>query len=183
MPKKYFKKLLPSHETIKESRWLRPFGAWLQHPNLWHLHRDSASGGVTIGLFCGLISGPFQMIGAALLAVLFRVNLPVAMFTTLYSNPLTIVPLYLMAYEIDALVTNEQVHSSPELFTLPEMSWSGWQNVMLEWVVSIGKPLAIGLPLLAIGLAAVGYFVVRVLWYVMVVWEWRRRAARRRKNI
>jgi len=35
------------------------------------------------------------MISAALLAVLLRVNLPVALITTLYTNPFTIVPLYL----------------------------------------------------------------------------------------
>ncbi|MGV8935162.1 MAG: DUF2062 domain-containing protein, partial [Gallionellaceae bacterium] len=75
MPKKYFKKFLPSHDSIRQSRWIKPFGAWLQHPNLWHLHRRSVSGGVAVGMFCGLIPGPFQMLGAALLAVLFRVNL------------------------------------------------------------------------------------------------------------
>ena len=75
----FFRKFLPSHETVKSQRWLKPFGSWLHHPNLWHLHRRSVAGGVAIGLFCGLIPGPLQMISAALLAVLLRVNLPVAL--------------------------------------------------------------------------------------------------------
>lgn len=40
---------------------------------------------------------------------------------------------------------------------------------------------AIGLPLRVILLAAVGYFGVRVLWYWMVMWEWKKRAARRER--
>jgi hypothetical protein len=153
----------------------------LHHPNLWHLHRRSVAGGVAVGMFAGLIPGPLQMIGAALLAVLFRVNLPVAMLTTLYTNPLTIVPLYLLAYALGAFVTGQHTGLSAAQFAVPEMGWSNWFTVMLDWVMSLGKPFAIGLPLLAIILAIIGYFVVRVLWYGMVVLEWRRRAARRAK--
>ncbi|MDE2117825.1 MAG: DUF2062 domain-containing protein [Betaproteobacteria bacterium] len=182
MPKKYFRKFLPDHATIRQSRWIRPFGTWLHHPNLWHLHRRSVAGGVAIGMFCGLIPGPFQMIGAALLAVLFRVNLPVAVFTTLYTNPFTIVPLYVLAYELGAFVTGQQDGLSSAYFALPEMSWSNWHTVLLDWVMSLGKPFAVGLPLLALSLAIAGYFVVRALWYAVVVWEWRRRAARRGKG-
>lgn len=180
MPKKYFKKFLPSHEATKQNRFLRPFGSWLHHPNLWHLHRRSVAGGVAVGLFAGLIPGPTQMVGGALLAVLFRVNLPVALITTFYTNPFTIVPLYLLAYKMGALVTGLNNNTlSPTTIALPEFSWDNWFSTMLEWVLSLGKPLAVGLPLLAITLAIAGYFAVRLLWYVMVVWEWRKRAARR----
>lgn len=180
MPRKYFKKFLPSHETVKQSRWLSPFRNWLHHPNLWHLHRRSVAGGVAIGLFCGLIPGPLQMISALPLAVLFRVNLPVAFVTTFYTNPLTIAPLYLLAYKLGALVTGQHNNPSPAHFALPELSWSNWHSAMLDWIVSLGKPLAVGLPLLALTLSIAGYFTVRVLWYAVVAWEWRRRAARRR---
>ena len=180
MPKKYFRKFLPSHETIKQSRWAGLFGAWLHHHNLWHLHRRSVAGGVAIGLFCGLIPGPFQIIGAVLLAVLFRVNLPVAAVATLYTNPFTIVPLYALAYQIGAFVTGHNNSLSPADLALPEISWDNWHTALLDWVMSLGKPLAAGLPLLALSFAIAGYFAVRVFWYAMVVWEWRRRAARRR---
>ena len=181
MPRKYFKKYLPNHDTIKQSRWLRPLSAWLHHPNLWHLHRRSVAGGVAVGLFTGLIPGPLQIIGAAFLAVLFRVNLPVAMLSTFYTNPLTIAPLYFLAYKLGALVSGHHNNVSPAHFALPQLSWSNWHSAMLDWIVSLGKPLAVGLPLLALILAAAGYFTVRLLWYVMVAWEWRRRKARRQK--
>ncbi|BBJ24636.1 DUF2062 domain-containing protein [Candidatus Nitrotoga sp. AM1P] len=180
VPKKYFRKLLPSHETFKQSRWARWFGGWLHHPNLWHLNRHSVSGGVAVGLFTGLIPGPLQMIGATLLAVLFRVNLPVAVVTTLYTNPFTIVPLYALAYQLGVFVTGHHNGQSPVSFSLPEMTWVNWPAVMLDWIVSLGRPLAAGLPLLALSFAIVGYFSVRMLWRALVVWEWRKRSSRRR---
>lgn len=182
MPRKYFKKFLPGHDTVKQSRWIKPFGNWLHHPNLWHLHRHSVAGGVAVGMFCGLIPGPFQMIGAALAAVLFRVNLPVAMVTTLYTNPFTLAPLYMLAYELGSFVTGERNGLSGAGLAFPELDWGNWFPVLLEWVISLGKPLAFGLLLLAVIFSVMGYFAVRVLWYAVVVWEWRRRAQRRAKK-
>lgn len=178
--RKFFRRHLPSHDTIREHRWVRPFGAWLHHPNLWHLHRRSVAGGVAIGLFCGLIPGPLQMISAALMAIVFRVNLPVAMFTTLYTNPLTILPLYVVAYEYGALLVGHAGGTPAGLRNLPELHWNDWFTVLPHWFASLGRPFAIGLPLLAITLAVLGYIAVRVLWRLGVVWEWKRRAAKRR---
>jgi uncharacterized protein (DUF2062 family) len=63
---------------------------------LWHLHRRSVAGGFAVGMFAGLVPGsnPVQFAVAALMAIGFKVNLPIAVIVTLYSNPLTIVPLY-----------------------------------------------------------------------------------------
>lgn len=173
--RKFLHRFLPHHESVKSNRWLKPFGSWLHQPNLWHLHRRSVAGGVAVGLFCGLIPGPLQMIGAALLAVLFRVNLPVALFTTLYTNPFTIVPLYVLAYELGCLVSGA---SSERVITqFPELSWQFGE--MLHWLTQMGKPLLIGLPLLAAALAVIGYALVRLIWRLLVVRKWRarRRAA------
>ena len=50
---------------------------------------------MAIGLFSGLIPGPVQVLGAVGLSILFRAHFPLAAITTLYTNPVTIVPLYL----------------------------------------------------------------------------------------
>lgn len=157
------------------------FGARLQHHNLWHLHRRSVSGGVAVGLFCGLIPGPLQIIGSVLMSVLFRVNLPVAMVTTFYTNPFTILPLYFVAYQLGALVTGQSNGVDAAHFAVPEMGWDNWLTVMVTWVLSLGKPFAIGLPLLALVLALLGYLVVRVGWRLWVVWQWRTRGKRGHK--
>lgn len=174
--------MLPSHESIRQYRWLRLFGARLHHHNLWHLHRRSVSGGVAVGMFCGLIPGPLQMIGAALLAVLFRVNLPVALFTTLYTNPITIVPLYWLAYQLGSLVTGQSQAVTDAHFMVPEMGWDNWFTVLIDWILSLGKPFAIGLPLLAVVFAVLGYVLVRMGWRGWVMWQWRQRGKRCRKN-
>lgn len=174
--RKFFRKLLPDHDSIRNHRWLAPVQHLLHHHNLWHLHRRSVAGGVAVGLFCGLIPGPLQMISAVLLAVLFRVNLPVAAFATFYTNPFTIVPLYLLAYEIGIRVSGAE---HPAVVpTFPEVHWQDWFGEAWEWLMALGQPLLIGLPLLATGLAIGGYFAVRVLWRLMVLWKWSKRHAK-----
>jgi uncharacterized protein len=96
--------LLPDVDKLRANKSFGVFGERLFHPALWHLHRRGVAGGFAAGLFCGLIPGPLQMAGAALCALLLRVNLPVALATTLYTNPITIIPLYLLAYELGAMV-------------------------------------------------------------------------------
>ncbi|WP_265949756.1 DUF2062 domain-containing protein [Dechloromonas sp. A34] len=168
------KKYLPDHETICRNRWLRPFASSLLHPRLWHLNRHSAAGAVAVGLFCGLIPGPLQMIGAAICALLFRVNLPLALVVTLYTNPLTIVPLYVLAYQLGRLLIGE----SNGFIAPPEFSatdFVGWTQAMQAWMLAAAQPLGIGLIVLAIGLATVGYFATQATWRLYLIIAWRRR--------
>ena len=177
--RKHLRKLLPDHEAIRANRWLAPFENTLLHPRLWHLNRHSAAGGAAVGLFCGLIPGPFQMLGAAIGAVAFRVNLPLALLTTLYTNPLTIVPLYFAGYGLGRLVLG----GSGEFVAPPEWGEAGmwvWIQALADWMAHLGKPLALGLVLLASLLAAGGYVVVRLAWRCYLLRSWRRRRIQRK---
>jgi uncharacterized protein (DUF2062 family) len=179
MPRKFFRKVMPSVDKVREIRALTMFGDTLFHPSLWHLNRRSAAGGVAIGLFCGLIPGPLQMLGAGVACVFFRVNLPVALVTTLYTNPLTIVPLYLIAYEIGSLVLGQA--GGGTVAAPPDWNWARpWTSMqaMGEWMVGLGPPLALGVFLLACALSVVGYVVVRTLWSIHLRRSWH---ARRRR--
>lgn len=178
--RKFLRQYLPDHEAVRGNRWLAPFQDTLLHPRLWHLNRHSAAGAVANGLFCGLIPGPFQMLGAAICAVVFRVNLPLSLLATLYTNPFTIVPLYLVAYRYGALVMG---HRNDGFVAPPEFDWSNvpaWFQAIGEWTLGMGKPLGLGLLLLALTLAATGYFLTWFAWRSWLVWSWhrRRRAAR-----
>jgi hypothetical protein len=180
VPRKFFRKYLPDVDTVRSSRLVAPFGSLLQHPNLWCLNRRSVPGAVAIGLFCGLIPGPFQMLGALLLAIPLRKNIPVALLITLYTNPLTIVPLYLLAYGYGQLLLGATQGAMPfEPFLWNWSDIGGSLREFAAWSLSLGKPLAIGLIALALTLAAVGYFVVDVAWRAYVVLAWRARAKRR----
>ena len=181
MPRKFFRKYLPSHAAVSQNRHIARFGSLLSHHNLWHLHRRSVAGGVAAGMFAGLIPGsnPVQFTAAALLAIVFRVNLPVAVIVTLYSNPFTIVPLYYLAFKLGRLVAMDPHATMPALaFNLEGKGFRDWLPAALEWLASIGKPLLIGLPLLALLLAAISYPLVRLTWRCYTVQAWRRRKSR-----
>lgn len=185
MPRKFFRKVMPNVDKVRELRVFSMFGDSLFHPSLWHLNRRSAAGGVAVGLFCGLIPGPLQMIGAGIACLFFRVNLPVALVTTLYTNPLTIVPLYLIAYELGSFVLRSS--ATHPVTTPPEMDWAHagqWVRAMGEWAIGLGPPLAFGVLLLACLLAALGYILVRALWsaHLRHSWHRRRRAASARSD-
>ncbi len=168
------KKYLPDHETIRRNPWLRPFASSLLHPRLWHLNRHSAAGAVAAGMFCGLIPGPLQMIGAAVCALLFRVNLPLAILVTLYTNPITIVPLYLIAYQLGRLLIGENSgFVAPPEFSIA--SFVGWTEAMQGWMLGVAKPLGSGLVVLAAGLALLGYFVTKAAWRFYLITAWKRR--------
>ena len=175
--RKHLRQYLPDHEAIRGSRWLAPFHNTLLHPRLWHLNRRSAAGAVAAGLFCGLIPGPLQMLGAAIAAVVFRVNLPLALVTTLYTNPFTIVPLYVAAFELGKLALGG---AGDRIVTPSEYDGSvaAWAGDLIQWMIHLGMPLALGLLLLATLLAVAGYIIVRLAWRIYLIHAWRRRTAR-----
>lgn len=180
MARKLFRRLTKSADTFLETRFMQRMGPWMRHPNLWHVNRHSAAGGVAIGLATGLIPGPLQMLTAAALSIGFRVNLPIALVTTLYTNPFTIVPLYLTAYTLGGLVTGESVRD----VDVPHIDWDLTNpgaafREGFDWLMSLGSTLAIGLAMQSALLAVLGYFGVRILWRWIVIREWRKRRARR----
>jgi uncharacterized protein len=184
MPRKFFRRFLPTHESIRANRYIAWFGPWLRHHNLWHLNRRSVAGGVAAGLFAGLIPGsnPVQFAAGAFLAVVAHVNLPVAVLVTLYSNPLTIFPLYYAAFKLGQLALLQNDGNLPPLaFGLEGKGLREWVPAALDWLTSVGKPLIIGLPLLAMLLAVAGYCFVDWTWrvYVRCAWQARRRARAR----
>ena len=183
MPRKFFRRFLPDGDTVRANKYLAWLGTWLHHPSLWRLNRDSVAGAVAIGLFSGLVPGPLQMLTAALLAIPLRKNLPVALITTLYTNPFTIVPLYVLAFAYGRLLLGA-THTPMEIKTF-DWDWAHWLDSMgalADWALALGKALAVGLVALALTLAALGYAAVQVAWRAYVVFAWRARRRRRTRS-
>jgi uncharacterized protein (DUF2062 family) len=133
-------------------------------------------------MFAGLIPGsnPVQFLAASLLAIGFRVNLPIAVAVTLYSNPLTILPLYFAAFKLGQLALLQGGGELPSVaLALEGKGFREWIPTALDWLATVGKPLLVGLPLLGIVLAIVGYIVVDWAWRLHVMMEWRKRQLRR----
>ena len=95
---RFLHKNAPSREEILASRWIKPFGHRIAHSQLWRFTRRSVPAGVFAGLFIGifLMVPGLQIVGAALLCVPMRGNIPIAAAMTFLSNPLT-TPFFLYA--------------------------------------------------------------------------------------
>jgi uncharacterized protein (DUF2062 family) len=177
--KKFLKDKLPSPESILDNRYLRFLRPWLGHPRLWHMHRRAVALGIAIGLVTGLIPGPVQMLLAAIIAIPLRANIPAAMFATFYTNPLTFVPLYMLAYQVGSLVTGGEGPASvpPEVvFSFDYLSNA--IPTLFQWFFSLGDTLLIGLALQATLTALCGYIATLWLWRIAVTRKWRGRHPR-----
>jgi len=178
--RKIIRRHIPDIETLSRQRWFRWMGHSVRHPQLWHLNRHAVAGAVAIGLFCAMIPGPLQMLGAALGCVWCRKNLPVAIACTLVSNPLTILPLYAGAFALGSCLTG----SHDAFVKPPEFVWQVMGQSLLaywHWIVNLGPPLLVGVPLLALLMAGAGYVCVQLCWRLHVAHHLRQRARRRRQ--
>ncbi len=173
-------RMQPAVDRMTSNPTLRRFAPALADPDLWHLNRRSTARAVAIGLFCGLIPGPLQALCGLVACLWIRSNLPLTIITTFYTNPLTIAPLYLVAYEYGRLLFPGARAAPPAFHPPADAGITGFLPALLDWMVALGKPLAAGLVLLAVTLAAAGWVAVRVGWRCHVVHAWRRRARLRR---
>jgi len=166
MPPLWISKYLPSRETIRRQSSLAPVRNLLLEPELWHFHRRSVSGAVFIGLFCAFLPLPAQMLIAALLAVLARCNLPLAIGLVWLSNPLTFGPIFFFTYKLGAWLLDLEVAK-----TEWELSWQWlWQRLAAIW-----QPLLLGSLLCGWVSGITGAVLTRVIWRLVVVRRWRRR--------
>src|SRR5690606_1758337 len=102
MPRKFIKRYLPDHRTVREQWFLRPFQALLHDPALLFPNRRTASRAFAIGLFSAFIPMPFQLVPATLMALCMRVNVPIAMATVWITIPVTMGPIFYAQYRVGA---------------------------------------------------------------------------------
>jgi len=100
LPRKKLKKILPSHQKIKEQKFLKIFGKFLHKKEIWSLSRKKVVLGVFIGIFVACLPMPLQMVLASLLAIIFNANLPISFILIFISNPITMPPLFYLEYQI-----------------------------------------------------------------------------------
>lgn len=168
MPKKFFRRYLPSRSDLRERTSLRvALGDLLHDPNIWHLNRRSVSGGFAIGLFVAWVPLPIQMPLAGLAALLFRVNLPLSVVLVWITNPLTMGPMFWFAWKLGATMLG--VEHVPMAFA-PTLEW------FTTGLARIWLPLTAGCLLIGTVSSALGFLLCRLLWRLHVVRHlWRRR--------
>ena len=151
---------------------------WIDKHDLFSFVREPLASGLAFRLFCSLIPGPLQMLGTLAACAAWRGNIIAGFAATVVSNPITIVPLYVVAFQIGSFVLpGEQV-----LVPIGQIDFSsaGWMLALSQWVQSLGWPLVVGLPILGLAMGALAYVVVQALWLWPVCLRFRRMKSRRR---
>ena len=173
MPRRFFRKFSLKRENLKDRWWLSPFGHLLHEPNLWVIRRRTVVPAFALGLFVAYLPFPGHILTAALLAVLLRVNLPVAALSTLVTNPITMGPMFIGAYQLGRMLLRQPPMVDAFEF---EMSFA-W---LTDRFASIWQPLMLGSLLLGAVLSLVGFIVLDLLWRASISDYLAKR--RRRKN-
>lgn len=172
---------LPTEEYLKAHPSLRWLGPLLRRPWLWHLNRRSVALGAGIGVFFGFLIPVAQILGAAALALLLRANLPVAALSTLVSNPVTYVPIFVLAHRTGAALLGEAVEPGTAEALAEELAEADITTVekpgWMERLRTVGKPLFLGLAVFAVIGGLTTWALVHIAWTIGV---WLKRRRRRR---
>ena len=189
--KSKFKKWLPDPESVRANRWLRWMGPVLNQPRLWHFSRKGIAMGLALGIFFGLLIPVAQIPFAATMAVVLRANLPVAVASTLVTNPVTFGPVYYGAYRLGKVILGQEALSEQDALkalnkaqTVPgasDASWSERTKLWLKQFGKIGKPLVVGLSIVATASGLLVYFLASGVWAIRTRWARRQRLQKRSK--
>lgn len=189
------KRWLPERDQLQHNRWLRWLGPALYHPRLWRMSRKGVALGVAIGIFFGFLIPIAQIPFSAALAVALRANLPVAMASTLVTNPVTFGPVYYAAYHVGRAVLGTPASEPTSIPpALPASSGSspvgadpakaspataapgqGWWATLMGHLSGVGKPVLVGLVIFACGGGLLVYALISGLWILKTRWQRRQR--------
>lgn len=180
MAKHFFRRVLPNPEWAARHRFLARLGPRITAPQLWYVNRRAIAVGLAGGVFFGLLLPTMQMPVAALWAILLRCNLPSALAGTFVSNPVTFVPIYLLAYRIGAAVLDVPFDESWTAILDQEVSgFSAKAQLWWSAVYAAGVPLATGLLVVASSSAALVYSAVLLAWRTSAHRRYRQRPGSR----
>lgn len=176
---RWWRGAMPSRESLAESRLLRPVAHRVLAPELWRFTRRSVPRGVALGLLVGifLMVPGLQIAGAALLALPFRANVPVAAAMTFLSNPATTPFILAASYFVGSTMLGRSGDTSQLVAMIDHgASMSQWAS----WVFSETAPIMLfGLLVVAVVAAAIGYVVSAWLWRGRMARKWRVRTQHR----
>lgn len=137
------RKFLPTKEELKQHKWLKFLDGHMHHHFLWHFTCTSVSKACVIGGFICMMPIPFQMIPAAILALLLRANLIIAIALVWISNPITMLPMMYGAYLFGCFLLGET-----SLFHENSFAW----HQIITHLHTTFMPLIIGCVIIGLGI-------------------------------
>ncbi len=159
--KKRFQKITPSQASLEKHKALKPIAHWLGNPRIWHFNRRAIALGVAIGFFFGSFPIAGQMLLSAIVAVMWKANMPIAVVATWISNPVTMPFFYTANYYFGAWLLNLPT------IKMDDFQWS--VEALLALGGDILVPLFFGSLVVAVTLFAVGFLLTRALWRLHII--------------
>ncbi|MDD5089806.1 MAG: DUF2062 domain-containing protein [Candidatus Wallbacteria bacterium] len=139
--------------------WLHSFfGNRIFHSKLWRVDLRSVSGGLALGIFIACTpTFPFQMFLAICGAIMFHVNLPLALAACWVTNPLTMVPYYAAAWKLGKSMIDhsELLQSILEFYPHDEKALRFIRQSINLWSGSL---------VIAVAASLLTYVTVRLFW-------------------
>lgn len=153
-------------QAVRDRWYARPFAQWLGDSRLWSLQRRGITLAFGAGLTICFVPLPVHVPVALAVAALARVNVPVILSTVFLVNPLTVVPVYYVAYRVGCLALG----TADGAFSF-ELSWDWLQNGLGP----MWKPFLAGCALCGVAAGVLGWLLLEVAWRRHVIKKYRAR--------
>ncbi len=152
----------PTRERLESNRYIRPFAHRVLRSDLWRFTRRSVPRGFALGLFVGILIPFAHSFVAALTAVIFRANVPIAIASTWASNPATWVVIFPAAYKIGNWLL--RMDNLTTMAPISHTMHSTQTDHLLQQITGAGLATALGLFIIATVTASLGYLVTSLGW-------------------
>jgi uncharacterized protein (DUF2062 family) len=160
MPRRLFLKLRPIATRLREAWYFKMLGPRLTDPRLWGVNRRAITTAFGTAVAIYFIPLPIHLPLGLIAAMIWRQNLPTMFLSFLLLNPLTVVPLYYMAYRLGALVLGQPVGT----FAF-EPNWDWLQNGLgVFW-----KPFLVGCLICSVVGGFLAYRLLELIWRISTV--------------
>lgn len=156
-------------QSLRDTWFARPFARVFVDPRLWSLQRRSITAAFGVGLLICFVPLPVHIPLALLLAMLLRLNVPVLLGTVFIVNPLTVVPIYYLAYVTGRTLLGQ----APGEFRF-ELGWDWLQSGLGP----IWKPFLLGCVVCGVVVGLVGWLLLDRIWRWRVQQKYRARGGR-----
>ena len=135
--------------------YIAPLRPWLKDERLWGIRRRTVVPAFALGTFIAFQPIPGHTVIAIVMAVLLRINIPVAVLSCWLSNPLTVGGMLYAGYELGRRLLDLE----PQQMAF-ELTWDWFTHTLLaNW-----QPLVLGCLILGILGALVAYVTLNLLW-------------------